>query len=250
MRLSVSLCFILYLASPFPSMAQISPGVTNETRDKEAILSTIEVQKDYTPAAKRALDNNNWAQLTKDPAFRYEQPASPTTNPSASAWQRFWGKLFHFFASSNGKILIWAGVALLLVLLIVYILKQNGQLFFSKKDKHIATHTHTNDDEHIPEDWNRYIQDMADAGQYRMALRYGYRYLLELFGTKELLQLQPAKTNYQYLYELANSEWYAPFRQLTQQYEYAWYGGFEVNDQQFNTFYTRLMEVKQKLGLD
>lgn len=250
MRLFVFFCFVLYLAGTLPlaAWAQSEPKANAATRQQTGLLPGIEAVATYPTPTLRRLDKGKWAKLLRDPAFQYQEPGRQAPAASANAWRHFWEKVFSFITSSGGKFLIWIGIALLVVLLVVYILKQNGQLFFSKKDKKTGYNGHPEDEETIPEDWNSYIQEMARSGQYRMALRYGYRYLLELFGARGLLQLQPAKTNYQYMYELSATEWYDPFRQLTQQYEYAWYGGFEVNDQQFYTFYDHLMALQQKLG--
>ncbi len=227
-------------------------------QDQQAAVATIEGSSlleeisrldSYPPPAERNIKQTTWTKLTSDKAFHYTVTEHPEPQANNSAWQRFLARFFDFISSPSGKVVIWVGIALLIAGLVVYILRNKGVVFFSRRNKKWAAEQLTTDpDEFVPDDWQQYIQRTAAEGQYRLALRYGYRYLLQILGAHELLNLQPAKTNYQYLYELSQSEWYQPFSTLTRQYEYAWYGGFEVSDQQFRAFYDNLMALKQKLG--
>ena len=78
-------------------------------------------------------------------------------------------------------------------------------------------------------------QQAAAAGNFRMAVRYQYIYILQRMGEKRLVQLQPQKTNAQYLYEVNNLPLKNEFATLTLQYEYIWYGEFAITQEQYDT---------------
>ena len=64
------------------------------------------------------------------------------------------------------------------------------------------------------------------AGNLRLAVRLGYLQLLKRLTDQEVIAWQPDKTNQAYLHELASQRpsAQAAFAELTQQFEYIWYG--------------------------
>ena len=68
------------------------------------------------------------------------------------------------------------------------------------------------------------LAEAEAAGNYRLALRLGYLQLLKLLSDQNLIRWQPDKTNHAYLAELPGEHLRAPFRELTRQFEYVWYG--------------------------
>ncbi len=78
-------------------------------------------------------------------------------------------------------------------------------------------------------------QQAAAAGNFRMAVRYQYIYILQRMAEKRLVQLQPQKTNAQYLDEVSNLPLKNEFATLTLQFEYIWYGEFAITQKQYDT---------------
>ena len=136
-----------------------------------------------------------------------------------------------------------------LVLFIVFrVVKLNGNIFFSKKDKKIGNSSVDDLENYLPEDWEVVIKNAAQIGDYRLALRHSYRYMLSMLQSKALIQYQVAKTNYQYVFELNGTNFYKPFMQLTRDYEYAWYGGFEIEKAFFEKYYDTVSGLKSALN--
>jgi hypothetical protein len=77
-------------------------------------------------------------------------------------------------------------------------------------------------------------QQAAARGDYRQAIRYQYLYILHLMGEKRMVNLQPQKTNYQYLQEIKQKPFAGEFGTLTLQFEYVWYGEFNLNLAQYD----------------
>jgi hypothetical protein len=238
--------------------APVSVNETEENNDAKALEEERAFNENNFDKAttqplpiKRDLNNPEWNRITKDPAFHYEKQASPKATPpkdySNSWWARMFQALFAFLGSRIGLILILLIVVAIVVALIIRAIQLNGNVFFSKKDKQVGQNEDTEAEDYIPENWELEIAAAAKTGNYRLALRHCYRYLLTTLQEKELIRFQMAKTNYQYVYELAGTEYHKSFMKLTRDYEYAWYGGFEINKDFYETYYQMTRNIQQQL---
>jgi len=83
----------------------------------------------------------------------------------------------------------------------------------------------------ISEDINldKLLSEALAAKNYNMAIRYRYLILLKDLHQQKLIQYQPGKTNYEYLHEFGKKDLLPQFRDVTRDYEYAWYGRFEID---------------------
>ncbi len=136
------------------------------------------------------------------------------------------------FDLSLVKILLW-GLALFAVLYMLYQLFAGRQSLFSA-NKQLDT---TTPEEDKPEKGLSLLilaQQAADRGEYRLAIRYQYVYLLRLLAEKQMIVLLPQKTNAQYLSEVKQRPFSEALAKLTLQYEYVWYGGFTLTREQFD----------------
>jgi hypothetical protein len=227
--------------------------VTDDERDAAEAAETPPVRFSEIsaplPFKDRAITTRQWQALTQDPAFAYEdEKPRVKEEDTGSGLLKVLESIVSFFSSAAGKALIWIVVASLVLLIIFRIFKLNGNVLFARKDKKIGNGQQDESaDDYIPDDWEQSIAEAAKAGNYRLAVRHGYRYLLSLLSEKELIRFQTAKTNYQYTYELSGTQWHQPFVQLTRQYEYAWYGGFDIKQEQFEAYYRLLSETRKGL---
>jgi hypothetical protein len=216
-----------------------------EGTDNRTVISPVEEplqQKD------RSIADAQWQELSNDPAFRYEEPKPKVEEQSSSAWLRFFEAVFRFLESGGGKILLISLVALLIIYLIIRAIQLKGNIFFARKDKKLSNGEEDELSDHfIPDSWEKVIEDAAKAGNYRLAVRHSYRYLLSLLQDRELIRYQTAKTNYQYAYELTGTRIHQPFLQLTRGYEYAWYGGFPIAKERFEAYYQQIDNIKKDL---
>jgi hypothetical protein len=78
-------------------------------------------------------------------------------------------------------------------------------------------------------DFDSLIRLALQNSNYRLALRYQYLRTLHLLAGKGLVSLAPDKTNFNYVSEISNIENRNAFAALTLNYEYAWYGEFDVD---------------------
>jgi hypothetical protein len=220
-----------------------------EYTDEEQSLSPFPEIITPPKRTERKITDDKWLQLTRDEEFQYEEPKPEVVkNENIGWWTKMFMSIFSFFTSTVGNIIIIAIVAFIVLVIIVRVIQLNGNVFFSKKDKKINSRAVDEmSDEYVPEDWEKVIQDAAKAGNYRLAVRHGYRYLLSLLQEKNMISFQVAKTNYQYVFELAGTQLHKPFMQLTRDYEYAWYGGFQIGEDRFEDYYHKVTTIKKEL---
>jgi hypothetical protein len=129
------------------------------------------------------------------------------------------------------KVLIW-GLAIFAVLYMLFQLFAGQQSLFSRNKK---LEIMEDEEPHSTAGQSPLIlsQQAAARGDYRQAVRYQYMYLLQLLAEKQMIVPQPQKTNTQYLAEMRQRPFAGEFANLTLQYEYVWYGGFQLTKEQY-----------------
>ncbi len=131
------------------------------------------------------------------------------------------------------KLIIW-GVAIFAVLFLLNQLFAGQQSLFAGNKKL----TLEEEDAGLPEKTTSPLilsQQAAARGEYRLAIRYQYAYILQLLNEKNHIVFLPQKTNDQYLKEVRAKPLAPDFATLTLQYEYVWYGEFNLNKEQYES---------------
>ena len=77
--------------------------------------------------------------------------------------------------------------------------------------------------------YDKLINEAIVGKNYRLAVRYSYLRVLHVLNLKGLIKLSPEKTNYEYVKALAAESYHTEFVNLTLNYEYVWYGHFDIN---------------------
>jgi len=232
-----------------PTYTEEEPDEFTGTPEKPAVIFPIQDVPLPLEKEQRNITDEQWQLLTDDPAFNYQDPGK---EEAISEGPGIFGAMLlaiaEFFTSGMGMILLWVILGLVLVYIIFRMVKMRGNLFFARKDKRVVAATNEYSDEYVPEDWNKAILEAADGKNYRLAVRHAYRYLLHVLSDKGKISYMAAKTNYQYAYELAGTSLYQPFLHMTRQYEYAWYGGFDLERPQFEQYYNLLKKIQSGLA--
>lgn len=81
--------------------------------------------------------------------------------------------------------------------------------------------------------YQREIEKAASQGNYRLAVRLMYLRLLKNLAGKNIIQYKQDRTNFDYLMQLQPSNYYTGFFRLTRNYEYSWYGQFQVSEEAY-----------------
>lgn len=206
----------------------------------------------YAHAAQQ-MTTEQWKQLTNDKDFDYvdqiekvkeQQEYKPSTfEKGFSAFIRFW-------KSDAGIVIMWILVGLLASWLIYKIFIQKDSFLFGRNNKVMAEDTSAGDDEKdlASTDWETLLQRAADNKDFRLAIRYSYMWMLQLLQQRSLIQYRIDKTNYEYYTELAETNFKQPFRQLSRQYEYVWYGRFDLSHATYAEYKQLFDNVKRQMG--
>jgi len=216
-----------------------------------------------TQQAERTITDRQWQQASDDKAFDYtrekesdayaddrkkvQQPAEdyrPNVFVRALQW------LFALFGSGLGAIIMWCLVIAVVCYIIYRLFFANTSLLFSRDRKiaHASDTLPTVEEDLLTTNWEKKLQDAYNMGDLRMATRFAYMWLLQILQNRQLIQYKDGKTNYEYYSELKETSYKQPFRQLSRQYEYTWYGGFAATAAAYESYMSLFNEVKNKVG--
>jgi hypothetical protein len=83
-------------------------------------------------------------------------------------------------------------------------------------------------------DYDKEIDAARARDDFRLAIRFLFLKALMLLSRNGVIQYQPERTNLDYLAQLRPNRLYQPFFRVARDYEYAWYGQFEVSPANFD----------------
>ena len=90
--------------------------------------------------------------------------------------------------------------------------------------------------------------EKAIANQnYRLGVRLMYLHVLRMFSEKNIIQYKIERTNSDYLLQLFNTSYYKDFFRLTRNFEYVWYGKFDITPAAFEIIRQDHSKIKSQL---
>jgi hypothetical protein len=151
------------------------------------------------------------------------------------------------FASGLMKVLLWTIAGFFIVFIVYRLFLAEG--VFRRETKTANKENAETDEPAIDAatDFSALINQALQNNNYRQAVRYQYLRTLHKLAEKNLLQTAPDKTNYQYVRELQNTPFQNNFASLTLNYEYVWYGGFDVGQELYRKIETGFTQFNQKI---
>ena len=184
---------------------------------------------DQAPAPRpRRADAARLRELAAQREFSYVE--APAAAPSAwdLFWERVWQAVREWLAGRSYQgFWRWVFYALFVaaaVFIVLKLLQVDITGAFGRSARPVPLPYDTLDENIHAVDFQTRLAEAEAAGNYRLALRLGYRQLLKQLSDRHLIRWQPDKTNHAYLSELPAETLRAPFRDLTRQFEYVWYG--------------------------
>ena len=98
------------------------------------------------------------------------------------------------------------------------------------------------------EEYEEKIKAAIAAGDTRQAIRWWYLYTLFQLAGRQMIVAGREKTNNDYLRSMRSSPYYKKFAALTLDYEYIWYGGFEVSESNFRDINQEFRDFNNAIG--
>ena len=144
------------------------------------------------------------------------------------------------------RVLFW----ILAVFFIVFILYKLflTESFFRKTSGRLNVSAQQHEETAITSSaFEKMINDAIINKDFRSAIRYLYLQTLQKLSTSGIIQLSHDKTNYEYVKELSGRIHQNEFASLTRNYEYVWYGKFNIDQEIFNRLQKDFKQYHQKL---
>lgn len=193
---------------------------------------------------------NNWrnlkhyAYLKNLDSLLKNKPKEKPARTRSSSGPGFFDSLL---SSRLISVLLWS-LAIFFVLFIIYRLFL-AEGVFQRKTKSLKNAEAAVEEEVITSesDFDELIKQALKNGSFRLAVRYQYLRTLHKLADKNMLELAPDKTNYQYVREIASSQHQNEFASLTLSYEYVWYGEFEINQDTYRKIDQGFTDLNQKI---
>lgn len=210
----------------------------------------------YLPAARQDTlttqpDATDWHRLTNHQEYaayrnKVEFQGEKTENQNAERGTGFLAGILRFFSTVTGKVLLVSLLALLAIFLIYrWLQQQSGSPFYSSKKFQPATADQPNPEDLI-QDWQAAVQQALQQEDYRMAIRFGYLWLLQILDEKQWIDYHPNKTNRDYAATIQQPAARELFLKLSRQYERAWYGPQLIQARDFEAFQQHFETLKSK----
>ena len=198
-------------------------------------------------SASREFDEQAMSGYTENANFAYmDLQLQP---PSIWDMLKWWLQdlLIEFLSDPvSSRLALYLFIAIVLGIAIFYVVKiRYGRILARTGGTHSGTAMPISSDLDSV-DYQPLIEQSLANKDFKSAIRYLYLNALDLMAHKEVISLQEWKTPYDYLAEMPK-EIAAPYAQLSTQFEYSWYGDFEVGRKDFDK--SRNLKEKIEEGL-
>lgn len=188
----------------------------------------------------RRLPDNTIKALMEDKAFWY---ANETFKKKEKKKKKVGFTAHPFFQTVLWFIIIGGFVTFL----ILYLYNSNAALF--RKSRSIA-------DEEINGaeasdifaiNYQKEIDKAVDMSNYRLAVRLMFLRLLRNLSDRNIIHYKQDSTNLDYMIQLRSTKLYHDFFRLTRNYEYSWYGQFDIDKEKYSIIKSEFDNFEHKL---
>lgn len=215
-RLYYFACINLILLTTFNGAGVLADSTKVIVRKPtESQLSTFKKQRDYQYGTEQInYVETWWRRLLRQFYEWFSERFSGISNPT------IWKTLAYIFIAS------------VIVFIVLKLIGVDFDGLFKRKSKYNIPYQTIDENIHAI-DFNEAITDAVLQKNYRVAVRLYYLKSLKELSDAGLIQWQINKTNQSYVYELQSSKLNSSFSQVTQQFEYTWYGDFPIDEAHF-----------------
>ncbi len=212
-----------------PSETKKVPTQIDGVEEEEHFLQNWENREDEPTLHERHVPAGQVKKLQRDDDFWYANAmirkvkARQKAETSMPLVKRIWFQtlLWLIIIASFAGVLIW------------YLADSNVGLF-RKKNKMIESDVALQDDQDIFNiNYQLEIDKAIQQKNYRLAIRLMFLRMLKDLSEKKIIQYTQDKTNFDYLMQLHSTRYYDGFFRIARNYEFSWYGQFEVNENAF-----------------
>jgi hypothetical protein len=132
------------------------------------------------------------------------------------------------------RTLVWFLIIAGFTAVVIWYLASSNARIFRRAPYVVASATENPSSENIFEiNFENEISTMIATGQYRLAVRLMFLRMLKNLSEKNIIQYKQDKTNLDYLMQVHPTSYYKDFFRLTRNFEYTWYGKFDLSQEAF-----------------
>ena len=130
--------------------------------------------------------------------------------------------------------------------LILYLKSSNAGLF--RKSSNIADEeAEIENNDIFSINYQKEITRAVGMNNYRLAVRLMFLRLLRDLSIQNLIQYRQDSTNFDYMMQLRSTRMYPDFFRLARNYEYSWYGQFEIDKEKYSIIKNEFENFERKL---
>ncbi len=249
-------CYLLLLSALFVQLNVAAQPVEETSPPDEEIymeedsitvesspFDTVRYFYQY-PVAARIIPDTKIRRLKSDPAYWYADyaPEKQKKDPKKSGQK-------NVNSTSTFQSIVFIIILIAFIGIVIWYLASIDIRLFRKKSAAVET----TEEEELSKDifsleYDDEINKAVAAGNYRLAVRLMYLRTLTDLADKGLISYTHEKTNSDYLTELSGTPYYKSFFRLTRDFDYTWYGKFELTPETFAVVQKDFIQFKQYLA--
>lgn len=193
------------------------------------------------PSAKREFSSQKYEKLKTKKAYRdfieYEDSYKENMGSKLAKYiGHLLKKLFGFkYAAKLFEAIPYIIIVIAVLLIVLRMSNIELSRLFKARQKIGTVHYETAEEENIHKiDLDAELNKALAENDYRLAFRYQYLRLLKALDNMELINWEPAKSNYDYVGELHASPIQTDFMQQTKLFDYVWYGEMPLASESYH----------------
>jgi hypothetical protein len=153
-----------------------------------------------------------------------------------------------FFLEDWFKTLLWIIIIGSFIAVLIWFLIASDVRLFRKKPKPLEEEINLALSEDIfAINYEQELQKAIAKNDFRLGVRLLYLNILRLFADNGILQYKMERTNSDYLAQLYNTAYYKNFFRLTRNFEYVWYGKFDISAEAFQMILQDYKNLKEQV---
>ncbi|SKB45056.1 hypothetical protein [Daejeonella lutea] len=235
---------VLFLLLALGTIPQSFSAVNVKKPNRIQLDSSLVVAKSFNQAA---LDKHR-----SDSDFQYGEKYQTALSWWDRFWKWFWNQFSSAVSDSTSSNLARNVSAIILAGLIIFlVIKFSGagvlQLFTGKARVVPLAYAESLDNIHEI-DFDPEIEKATQNRDYRLAVRMLYLKCLKKLSDAGFISWQIDKTNSAYISELVNHDRKQQFASLTRQFEFIWYGEFNIDQSVFTAIKQDFKDFNQGLS--
>lgn len=215
------------------------------------LVSRTPLLYDSSDVTVRSVDSAKILIYLKDKDFKYfEDPEY-----SKTLWERLMDWLDRQFAKlteydsyyTAWDIIMYILIALAVAAIIFgfYRSEFKGLLISSKKNDQLNISESLEDIHSL--DYEIMIEDAISNKKFRYAIRLNYLRSLKILSDKNLIHWKTDKTNNEFINEIKQISLKEKFKNITYDFEYIWYGEFEIDQTSYNQLQNQYSDFNSSL---